>query len=482
MSNAAIWYEVIDNFDIITDSKFYNVLTPDTQNIKDAFSSGGKRIKSVSGEAPNILGFEKPKGNKIYGTPYETLKNISLENCSKNCIEDQNCKTIEVELPNNNLNINSVSCSKYNSADNYTDSRGKIYRNWKYQGFSNDKTKTILKDYELLLISNRPTTICDGKLNKINKGKVNADKCKNECLIDPSCVSFDISNSDKRGNFDCNIYTGDSNNLKAKFDKNSDGCYKKTTPTKQLSKRMYTKNNWGIFKGKSGIQNTNWNSGSYILTNDINYAAQVTKSSNENDNGYNIAPNNNDLVSIIIDIGNWNFDSIDIYIKFAYNYSNVKLIPPILPFMLSKYKIDKEGDKSILNGTDGILNNFPIVSIGTHDIWTSPPTDFNLSTKLPPYNIGLAYVNCHNINDALKFKDQNGNIKDGMYPLSIIKKHIKSNYNLTTTIYSELPAEPGRSRIFKLTIDNKNIADKKRYIVISHFKTLKSSLIDVIFN
>jgi hypothetical protein len=433
MSNAAIWYEVIDNFDIITDSKFYNVLTPDTQNIKDAFSSGGKRIKSVSGEAPNILGFEKPKGNKIYGTPYETLKNISLENCSKNCIEDQNCKTIEVELPNNNLNINSVSCSKYNSADNYTDSRGKIYRNWKYQGFSNDKTKTILKDYELLLISNRPTTICDGKLNKINKGKVNANKCKNECLIDPSCVSFDISNSDKRGNFDCNIYTGDSNNLKAKFDKNSDGCYKKTTPTKQLSKRMYTKNNWGIFKGKSGIQNTNWN-----------------------------------------------FDSIDIYIKFAYNYSNVKLIPPILPFMLSKYKIDKEGDKSILNGTDGILNNFPIVSIGTHDIWTSPPTDFNLSTKLPPYNIGLAYVNCHNINDALKFKDQNGNIKDGMYPLSIIKKHIKSNYNLTTTIYSELPAEP--SRIFKLTIDNKNIADKKRYIVISHFKTLKSSLIDVIFN
>lgn len=45
MSNAAIWYDVIDNFDLITDSKFYNVLTPDTQNIKDAFSSGGKRIK-----------------------------------------------------------------------------------------------------------------------------------------------------------------------------------------------------------------------------------------------------------------------------------------------------------------------------------------------------------------------------------------------------------------------------------------------------
>ena len=112
-------------------------------------------------------------------------KNISLENCSKNCIEDQNCKTIEVELPNNNLNINSVSCSKYNSADNYTDSRGKIYRNWKYQGFSNDKTKSILKDYELLLISNRPTTICDGKLNKIN----------NNFLIINFCKSLLISNN-----------------------------------------------------------------------------------------------------------------------------------------------------------------------------------------------------------------------------------------------------------------------------------------------
>ena len=114
----------------------------------------------------------------------------------------------------------------------------------------------------------------------------------------------------------------------------------------------------------------------------------------------------------------------------TWNFKNVNLF--VLATALDTPTKNKTNIYTSLDGTDGLFNNSPLMVVGTDNIWDKVPK-FNLN-YFPPENISQ---------------------------LSISLK--------VPTVY-------------KIIITPQDVADKKRYITLSHSRYVQSALLDVIFD
>lgn len=469
--------------------------------------------REISGpiDAPDIEGFTKSSANQyLIPALIKTYNNISINDCKNQCLLNKNCSYFMIDqdlIGERNADIKDYKTSFCHLFNNVNSGNMSIpvnysYNKYTYNGYSSDDSLTNPNKYlKLLLDTNRPFTMCRGTGWNDNNGPVSLgyqspDTCAQECAKDSSCTSFDISNPDINGNYNCFLFKhNDKNNVQGVLgDFNNYGCYKKIFDINAYTNRMYTSNNWMVYQGTSGTRNQTWKSGLFLLTDNINNAAQVSKI--PGDTGYN----KGDLVSMIFDIGSWNFESVDLYIKLDYISSSVQ--PTLSPQSLFNYfndnvyigdYIDANNnvipqysykDRSTLYKTsvsNGIMSDFPILCIGTHNIWTNPPPVFNYtgSTNLPPYNIGLSYVSSPFFVEK-QYAYPSNNTNSGIYPLSTIKTKYPTINKFSSSTY----VINNNSRIFKINIKSSDLTeeDKKRYLVISHSGKLQSSVVDLVFN
>lgn len=129
----------------------------------------------------------------------------------------------------------------------------------------------------------------------------------------------------------------------------------------KMGTRDYGSNNWTVYTGKSAPINNNWRSGYYLSTKNLGYGSQFGN------------VNTGDVVTMIIDIGTWNFKTANIFL----------LANAVQTTDISKY--------TTMNGTNGLFNNSPLILVGTDNIWDNlPKFDIN---NLPPSNISTLLIN-----------------------------------------------------------------------------------------
>ena len=512
--NPLFWYDFYQNYDVFTDKRFWSTdliknvfdvgaYTTNTA-VSQAISSGGiKSIVNATGlPAPLLSEFNEPRTTKYIDTlPNSTIvKNsfTTLDNCRSSCIANSNCGAIGFD--GNMYTYKGVpgyvNCTMFtNQGIQNTDlNNNNPYVSYTYKGLDNSVDKKLKKGFDLQTDNKRPITMCRGtgwqdNGGPVYNGRISADQCAVNCFSDPSCKAFDIARKDSNNNFDCWTFKHSNiDNVKGVTgDLNNAGCFKKIYDINAYTQRIYTKNNWLVYQGTSGNMNPNWKSGTYLYSNDTNNAAQVSKIVGDG------AYNKGSIVSIIFDIGTWNFESVDLYIKFDYTSSTIN--PSISPIGLYGHQrqlvgqlidevtnkiTDEYADVSRLELNSGIFNNFPIVTVGTHNIWTNPTTVFSINSKLtlPPNNIGISYVSCPEFTESrYAYPPENKNSE--MYPLSVIKTKYPNNI-FTSSLY----VINNKSRIFKITVKSKDIplSEQKRYLVISHSAMLQSSFVDIVFN
>jgi hypothetical protein len=129
----------------------------------------------------------------------------------------------------------------------------------------------------------------------------------------------------------------------------------------KMGTRDYGSNNWTVYTGKAAPINNNWRSGYYLSTKNLGYGSQFG------------GVNTGDVVTMIIDIGTWNFKTANIFL----------LANTVQTTDISKY--------TTMNGTSGLFNNSPLILVGTDNIWDNlPKFDIN---NLPPSNISTLLIN-----------------------------------------------------------------------------------------
>lgn len=176
-----------------------------------------------------------------------------------------------------------------------------------------------------------------------------------------------------------------------------------TLAPQKMGTRDYGSNNWTVYTGKAAPINNNWRSGYYLSTKNLKYGAQSG------------GLNTGDVVTMIIDIGTWNFKTANIFL----------LANTLISTNTTKY--------NTINGTSGLFSNSPLILVGTDNIWDKVPK-FDVN-NLPPSNVSILSIN----------------------PTS------------APTVY-------------KIVVTSQDVADKKRYITISHSNIIQSVLCDVIFD
>lgn len=474
-------------------SDWYDKLTNDIQN-SIIVEKGYNLLPIISDNKYSANTMCRGNGWNDNGGPVYAGK-IKPSICSNLCLSDETCKSFDIanndgngnydcwlfkHTDSNNVqgvlgNLSNSGCYKkiYNSTDlttqrnsikNIYTSNNNIDGN-DYEILSNTVNNSM--NLQTMCRKSPPGTSISGLAN--SRGYKTPQQCAQDCKSNVNCTGFDIARPDNNGKYDCYNFTIDKNSLYGEnAQKSAFGCFRKnyTSP----SQRLYTYNNWLVYQGFSGNMNSNWISGYYLYSNDINTAAQV--SNTVGDSGYN----KGNLVSIIIDIGSYNFTTIDIYIKMNMIIQSGQTISGLSPLYLYNNGLSNNIDNSTLNGNGGLFNNFPLVFVGTHNIWTSPTAVFSLD-NLPPSDIGIGYVSCNAFTNSV-LQAPSGPIDSNINPLFKVKSKYTMNNNIQYSIYKTLP---DGNRIFKLSINSNNIKNKNRYIVLSHSRMLQSSLVDIVF-
>lgn len=385
-----------------------------------------------------------PNGSYYYNADGTYKGDMNQLQCEELCLFDTKCKGYSLK-DGNNGNYNCY--LTYNDNIKYASGNGNFIKdsslnNSPYTTIRYNYKNNLLvpDDYETIysLVNNNVLnfkTMCrstDGSpIGASSKGYLTPFECAYRCSIDPNCTSFDLARG-VDGKYDCYNFTINRDKVYgAQGDQGGAGCFKKIKPDYLYNGyyKSYNFNNWMVYHGNGSPRNQYWYSKTYVNNNknNLNNAAQKD---------FNTV--SNVMVTYIIDIGSWDFTSIDIYIRTFLNN----------PVDISQFNLDN------LTTLNALYSNYPLLSVGTHDIWITPQPDFNKTP--PPVDIGLGYLT-----------------NNGISPLTVFGK-----YNMTSELYTTLP---DNSKVYKLKIYS-NVGNKKRYIVISHGKCIKSSLLDVVFN